>query len=245
MQDRVAWLAERIEADLRALPDHAVATVRKQRRRWSPRLRAEPAATVFAVALDLFERFKYRWVAYELLLFHPSALEMIDPSNVERLAGHLGSWADVDQFGILVAGPAWRAERIDDRTIHAWAMRSDRWWRRAALVATVPLNTRSQGGRGDAGRTLGVCELLARDRDDLVSKALSWALRALVDHDPRAVEGFLATHEAALAARVKREVGSKLRTGRKNPPPASRRRLASAPRERRASVRPAMSPDLP
>jgi hypothetical protein len=126
----------------------------------------------------------------------------------------------VDQFGILVAGPAWRAGRLDEGTLHAWARRADRWWRRAALVASVPLNTRSQGGRGDTPRTLAVCEMLVEDRDDLVVKALSWALRALVAHDPHAVEAFLASHEAVLAARVKREVRAKLATGRKNPPRA-------------------------
>jgi 3-methyladenine DNA glycosylase AlkD len=202
---------------VRGLPDQAVVTVRKLRRRWSAQLRAEPAATVFALALELFERFNYRWVAYELVLFHPTALGMLDASNVERFAGQLGSWGDVDQFATLLAGPAWRAERIGDHTVHDWAMRPDRWWRRAALVATVPLNTRSQGGRGDSGHTLAVCELLAHDRDDMVSKALSWALRALVPHDRAAVEVFLASHAAALPARVKREVGAKLLTGRKNP----------------------------
>jgi 3-methyladenine DNA glycosylase AlkD len=41
------------------------------------------------------------------------------------------------------------------------------------------------------------------DREDLVVKALSWALRALARRDP--------------AARVIREVENKLTTGRKNP----------------------------
>jgi len=48
-------------------------------------------------------------------------------------------------------------------------------------------------------------------------KAMSWALRELVQHDPKAVRGFLAKHEDALAARVKREVRNKLTTGLKNP----------------------------
>jgi 3-methyladenine DNA glycosylase AlkD len=211
-------VAERIDAEMRALADQGVASVRRERRRWSARLRGEPAEEVFAVALELFERFGQRWVAYELILCHPSALELVDGSRVERLAGRLASWGEVDQFGILLAGPAWRAGRIDADTVHGWARRSDCWWRRAALVATVPLNTRSQGGRGDTDKTLGVCDLLVHDRDDLVVKALSWALRALIEHDPRAVEAFVARHEPLLAARVTREVRAKLRTGRKNPP---------------------------
>jgi 3-methyladenine DNA glycosylase AlkD len=51
----------------------------------------------------------------------------------------------------------------------------------------------------------------------MVVKALSWALRVLSEHDPKAVRDFLAKHDARLAARVKRETNNKLRTGLKNP----------------------------
>jgi hypothetical protein len=50
----------------------------------------------------------------------------------------------------------------------------------------------------------------------MVVKALSWALRSLVEWDRNAVAEFVQEHDDVLAARVKREVGSKLRTGRKN-----------------------------
>jgi 3-methyladenine DNA glycosylase AlkD len=226
-------LARRIEQDLRTVSDRSVATVRKTRRRWSSALRQHTANEVLSAGLELFEDFNYRWVAYELILFHPSALSLVGPAVVERLAGHLESWGDVDQFGILVAGPAWRAGQIDDRLVHEWASRPDRWWRRAALVATVPLNVRSQGGSGDVSRTLGVCQLLLDDRDDMVTKALSWALRELVAHDRSAVEAFLAAHDERLAARVRREVRNKLATGLKNPyqgsPPGTRRLALSTP----------------
>jgi 3-methyladenine DNA glycosylase AlkD len=53
------------------------------------------------------------------------------------------------------------------------------------------------------------------DRDDMVEKALSWALRSLAPRDPREVARFVARHNDELSARVRREVGTKLRTGRK------------------------------
>ena len=212
----VETLATQIDAELRALPDHSVAAMRKERRRWSGLLKNEPAEDVLALAIELCERFGHRWIAYELLVAHPTALGTVDAETVERLAGTMTSWGDVDQFGCLLAGPAWRAGRVDDATIHAWAWRPDRWWRRSALVATVPLNVRSQGGRGDVPRTLAVCEIFISDRDDMVTKALSWALRELVVHDRAAVEAFLAAHDDLLAAHVKREVRNKLTTGLKN-----------------------------
>jgi len=66
-------------------------------------------------------------------------------------------------------------------------------------------------------RTLDVCRMLVNDRDDMVVKAMSWALRELVVHDAGAVSEVLSEHEDELAARVKREVRNKLRTGLKNP----------------------------
>jgi 3-methyladenine DNA glycosylase AlkD len=62
-----------------------------------------------------------------------------------------------------------------------------------------------------------VCEMLTDDRDDMVVKALSWALRELSKCDPDSVREFLVEHEGALAPRVSREVNNKLKTGLKNP----------------------------
>jgi 3-methyladenine DNA glycosylase AlkD len=210
-------LASQIDADLQQLADRSVAAQRKERRRWSSTLRSCPAEDVLETALVLFERYGYRWIAYELLTAHRPALGSVTPEMVERLAGTLASWGDVDQFGGLLAGPVWQAGRIDESVVHEWARRQDRWWRRAALVATVPLNVRSRGGRGDVKRTLAVCTLLVGDLDDMVVKALSWALRELVVHDRAAVAAFLTAHDEVLPARVNREVRNKLSSGLKNP----------------------------
>jgi 3-methyladenine DNA glycosylase AlkD len=66
-------------------------------------------------------------------------------------------------------------------------------------------------------RSLAICELLVSDREEMVARALSWALRELIVHDRAAVEEFAVKHNAWLAARVRREVRNKLTTGLKNP----------------------------
>jgi 3-methyladenine DNA glycosylase AlkD len=83
-------------------------------------------------------------------------------------------------------------------------------------VCTVPLNIQSRGGAGDTARTLRVCKALVADRDDMVVKALSWALRELSKRDRAAVTAFLDEHRLRLAPRAWREVTSKLTTGLKN-----------------------------
>jgi len=213
-------LAEEIERRVRELPQPTVESIRAVRREFSGRVRGLPAEQVLELALALVGR--QRWVAYELLYHHPGGLESLDVQHVERLGEGMDSWGAVDAFGGYVSGPAWRKGRLADEDVRRWAASRDRWWRRAALVSTVPLNLRSRGGTGDTRRTLDICERLAADRDDMVVKALSWALRALVIWDPEAVRGFLEAHDDRLASRVRREVRAKLETGRKDPRRARR-----------------------
>lgn len=80
----------------------------------------------------------------------------------------------------------------------------------------MALNLRAAGGTGDTDKTLMICTLLIADRDDMIVKALSWALRELVFWDPDAVRRFITTNYDALAPRITREVQNKLRTGLKN-----------------------------
>jgi 3-methyladenine DNA glycosylase AlkD len=54
------------------------------------------------------------------------------------------------------------------------------------------------------------------DRDDMVVKAMSWALRSLVGPDADAVRAFLSRHDGHLPSRVVREVTNKLTVGLKN-----------------------------
>jgi 3-methyladenine DNA glycosylase AlkD len=64
---------------------------------------------------------------------------------------------------------------------------------------------------------LSVCALLIADEDDVIVKALSWALRELAVRAPQSVATFIKQHRAVLAARIRREVGNKLETGLKAP----------------------------
>jgi 3-methyladenine DNA glycosylase AlkD len=172
---------------------------------------------MLGLARELFKSHDYRSMAYELIRDHRAAFQSIGEAELEEFGQGINSWWTVDAFARTLSGPAWLKGQVPDELFDKWAHSDDLWWRRAALVSTVALNLRSHGGYGDVPRTLAVCRLLVDDHEDMVVKALSWALRELVVHDRQAVEVFLREHEHVLAGRVKREVGSKLRTGLKNP----------------------------
>jgi 3-methyladenine DNA glycosylase AlkD len=210
-------LAAEIDAGLRRLPVLDTPHARLLRRQYSQRLKEAEPGLVLETAGELIFTYGYRFIPYELIRYHPQAFQSLGEAELETLGKGMDSWGAVDSFARTLSGPAWLRGQIPDETIYRWTGSSDRWWRRAALVSTVALNVRSQGGPGDTPRTLEVCRGLVDDHDDMVVKALSWALRELVPHDPQAVSDFLDEYEERLAGRVKREVRNKMATGLKNP----------------------------
>lgn len=210
-------LASVLISDLESLPKPKTEAMRKVRREYSSTLLSEEASYVIAAAQAILDSGKHRWIAYELVRYHPHAFHSLDKNGLEALGRGINSWSTVDSFSRTLSGPAWREGFISTETIHEWAKSDDRWWRRAALVSTVALNVRSRGGTGDVSKTLAICEKLKDDHDDMVVKALSWSLRELVVHDPIAVDEFISSHDEELHSRVKREVRNKLETGLKNP----------------------------
>jgi 3-methyladenine DNA glycosylase AlkD len=213
-----AVLAAEVQAQVLAADDRTVPTLRKIRRATTHRVKALEAADVVHLArLLLLAPGVPRWFAYEIVHRHRPALASLTGTQLRQLGRGLAGWGDVDAFAWYLAGPAWREGQISDDLIYRWAVASDRWWRRVAVVSTVALNNTARGGSGDAARTLAVCEIIKGDVDDMVVKALSWALRELARKEPEAVREFLRSNEGCLASWVVREVRNKLETGRKNP----------------------------
>ncbi len=206
-----------IRAALQRMAPRTVPEWRGLRRVWSRQLRSHTAQQVLRIAMELVDDGPWaRLTAYELLACHPGGIGVLTPTSIRRLGRGLADWGSVDTFACYLAGPAWREGQLPTRQLLTWLRSKDRWQRRTAVVCTVALNVRARGGRGEVARTLAICRHVVRDHDDMVVKALSWALRSVVEWDRAAVSAFLREHQHVLAGRVKREVASKLRTGRKN-----------------------------
>ena len=210
-------IASKLNAEIRALPVRNTPNVRAIRRKYSRMLKRTSPEFMFELARILFQEYGHRWVAYELLRGHRMVFKRIGEAELEEFGQGIDSWWTVDAFARTLSGPAWLKGQVSDELIRRWAHSEDLWWRRVALVSTVALNIRSHGGKGDVERTLGICRLLVADYEDMVVKAISWALRELVVHDAVAVDEFLIEYAGVLAARVQREVRNKLATGLKNP----------------------------
>jgi len=92
----------------------------------------------------------------------------------------------------------------------------DHWIRRIAVVSTVALNQKARGGKGDSEKTLYICRLVVDDHQEMITKALSWALRELAKIEIKQVANFIEENGDRLHKRVLREVKHKLDFGTKN-----------------------------
>ncbi|QGY44320.1 hypothetical protein GM418_11830 [Maribellus comscasis] len=180
-------------------------------KKWTPE-----ELTSFAKELVDTRVFEANQVAFELLWKNKNALKQLNLANLEYLGKNIDNWATTDAFSVMLSGWAWRNKQINDNDVLKWLNSENRWWRRTAIVSTVPLNRVARGGTGDTKRTLMICEKVVDDRDDMIVKALSWALRELSKSDKPAVKEFMEKYDSELAGRVRREVYTKLETGRKN-----------------------------
>lgn len=206
-----------VRREITSLPRLDTPSIRQLRKRYSSAFRSEPADAVYRFVCSLLVdgSWAQRVIAWEVLAAHPAAFRLLNDHEIEKMSKGLADWGSVDLFGVTVLGQAWREGLVSDGKIHSLTQSSDRWRRRLALVATVPLNSKARGGKGDTRRTLQICRNLMDDRDDMVVKAMSWALRELAKRDPEIVKEFIELDSERIASRVKREVLNKLRTGRK------------------------------
>ena len=203
MTSEIVAAVEKILSEVRRAEWYTPA-IRALRKRVSKQLADLDRAGLLQIAHELIRRAPYgRFIAYELVHYHSTAMQLITAAEVEALGSGIDDWAHVDTFAVYVAGPAWRNNRIPDAVVRRWAKSNDRWWRRAALVSTVALNL---VGGVDSQRTFSQCGMLMSDHDDMIVKAMSWALRALAKHAPDEVSQFLEDHRQELAPRVIREV---------------------------------------
>jgi 3-methyladenine DNA glycosylase AlkD len=115
-----------------------------------------------------------RMVCVELLDLYCDRLGPADIALLERLLRESRTWALVDGLAASVVGRL--VERFPELTavLDRWAVDSDFWLRRSALLALlVPLRQ----GRGDFDRFGRYADTMLDEREFFVRKAIGWVLR--------------------------------------------------------------------
>lgn len=187
-------------------------------KKWWIELKSWPPEKLLDFAKKLVDTqiFECNQVAFELLWKNKKALSELTLADLEILGKNMDNWVTTDTFSVMLSGWAWRNNQITDTDILKWLNAENLWWRRTAIVSTVGMNLKSRGGPGDTDKTIMICEKVVDNREDMIVKALSWALRELSKADKPAVEEFMEKYDSRLAGRVRREVYTKLKTGTKS-----------------------------
>jgi 3-methyladenine DNA glycosylase AlkD len=167
-------------------------------------------------ALWQAESQEQRVLALELLRAYPGQVESLLWDHFERWRGLVDNWGLTDGLGSCILGP-WIIADPGSRLGHLRDLiaDTDHWSRRLALVATVPIN-RGHAGMTIPELTLELIDRVKHERDPMITKAVSWALREMTKTHPDQVAGYVKQNRGLLAAHVVRDVGNKLRTGLKS-----------------------------
>ncbi|MDA3927465.1 MAG: DNA alkylation repair protein [Prolixibacteraceae bacterium] len=176
-------------------------------------LREKIELAIEFIRTDIFEMGQ---IAYEFIGIDKKLMAALTLPDLERMNYNLDNWASVDTFSVYVFGKAWKTGKVSDAYFMKLVHHPNFWQRRIAIVSTVPLNQKSNKNISDPDRTLKICTEVVSDYEDLVVKALSWALRVLAKREPKAVQAFIDTHQNELHKRVLREVNNTLIFGLKN-----------------------------
>jgi len=132
----------------------------------------------------------------------------------------LAFMAEVDGWALAdrMMHGAWNCIAADDRRmdeLEQWTVCDGFWWRRAALVFTLPL---AKPG-ADPSRPLDWAAGYVSDPEWFIQKAIGWWLRELGKHDPDRVVDFLNRHWPDLKGVARKEATRRL-------PPVERARIS-------------------
>lgn len=151
-----------------------------------------------------------------LLEYLPRLRWQIAPRALDRWLDKVEGWAEVDSlcqsnFTAEEMTGRWKewesliGKLARDKNIHK---------RRASLVL-LTLPVRHSDDRCLAELAFEIIDRLKSERNILITKAISWLLRSLIDNHKRRLEDYLLTNEQLLPKIAVRETKRKLLTGKK------------------------------
>lgn len=172
----------------------------------------------FSAVLDSLYRgrsHEEKTLASILLSYHRARRGSIGPKQLNAWLGHLVGWAEIDSLCTVFTADEILANWSEwERFIRALARDSNINKRRAALVfLTAPV--RQSDDKRIAALGFLIVEALKPERDIIITKAVSWLLRSMVQHHKRAVSAYIKKNRHSLPAVAVRETTRKIATGRK------------------------------
>jgi len=133
--------------------------------------------------------------------FHPEHWD-----TFEHWIGLFNCWGTTDSFGLKVLGPLVLRDGPPIARLRRWATSANPWARRASVVSLIPLARRGR----HIEIILEIIDTLLSDPEDIIQKAIGWALKEMCKGDPRAVVTYLADHRERMSRLALRYASEKL-----------------------------------
>jgi 3-methyladenine DNA glycosylase AlkD len=198
--------------------DVSIPVLRTLAKSWLKRNKGIAGAEWFAVLNGLYSGKSYeeKVLASILLSYNRDGRRTVGPKQLDAWLDRLAGWAEIDSLcqSTFTTDEILGNWREWERFIRALSRDPNINKRRAALVfLTTPV--RKSDDKRLAALAFEVIERLKPERDIIITKAVSWLLRSMVQHHKRAVAACIDANRRSLPAIAVRETTRKIATGRK------------------------------
>jgi 3-methyladenine DNA glycosylase AlkD len=159
----------------------------------------------------------YKCIGGVLLDYMPKQRARLDPKIYERWLDLTRGWAEIDSicYGHFSADEMLDRFQHWERLIKKLSKSDNINKRRASIVLLTKPVKQSQDKRLRA-LAFFVIDALKDEKAILITKAISWLLRNLIQSNPKEVETYLSLNKNQLPKIAIRETQNKLRSGRKS-----------------------------
>lgn len=142
------------------------------------------------------------------------AIKMADRLKIAKFylknLKRVNNWDLVDLSAHRILGQAILEKILSEKILDKLAGSRNMWERRVAIIATM-----STIGAGQYDATLRIAKKLLGDKEDLMHKAVGWALREIWKRDPKHCEQFLLTHYSRLPRTTLRYAIERMEEGKR------------------------------
>ena len=198
--------------------DVSVPDRRKLARAWLKENKRISVSEFLAVLESLYHARSHeeKTLASILLAYNRTGRRTIGPRQLNAWLDNLVGWAEIDSLcqSVFTAEEILANWNEWGQFIRALARDKNINKRRAALVfLTAPV--RNSKDKRLVTLAFETIERLQAEREIIITRAVSWLLRSMVDRNKRAVGAYVSENRLALPAIAVRETTRKLATGRK------------------------------
>lgn len=152
-------------------------TLRKIMKTYKKEFLRIPLANRFALVSDLFATTNEELghIAVFILNLSVNEISTGDLAFIEKYPSYFKNWSITDDYALNVMQPLLlRFTEPVLNMLHEWSRSSNLWERRISMVTFV----RKIGASGKfTEQFLNICDSLVHDKEDLVRKAVGWALK--------------------------------------------------------------------